>query len=225
MHSKNIVKEQCKYNLEQTFYSRVNAISKETRVDIEAAQKLRKSTWKKFFKQKIKRNIQNRLWEEMRQKPKPRTIKDNKWERKKYIEQCKTDSVKDIIKIRLHMWDLKGNYQKEEEQPQYPLCKTEDDTTVHVLQCGRDRDRKHRNIKNNNEEEWKEVVQVFRENKRKRDERREEIQQKRSSLDSVFLYSHGQWIKQQSNKKIDNQIDNNDNQTTKLCADLVGCRR
>ena len=44
-----------------------------------------------------------------------------------------------------------------------------------MLQCGRDRDRKHRNIKNNNEEEWEEVVQVFRESKRKRDERREEI--------------------------------------------------
>ena len=57
----------------------------------------------------------------MGQKTRTRTIKDNKWERKKYIEQCKRDIVKDI-KIRLHMWDLKKNCKKEEEQPLCPLC-------------------------------------------------------------------------------------------------------
>ena len=58
----------------------------------------------------------------MGQKTRTRTIKDNKWERKKYIEQRKRDIVKDIIKIRLHMWDLKKNCKKEEEQPLCPLC-------------------------------------------------------------------------------------------------------
>ena len=50
--AKNIVTEQCKYNLQQTFYSRVHSISKETGVDIKAAEKLRKSAWKKLIKQK-----------------------------------------------------------------------------------------------------------------------------------------------------------------------------
>ena len=35
--AKNIVKEQRKYNLQQTFYSRVHSFSKETGVDIKAA--------------------------------------------------------------------------------------------------------------------------------------------------------------------------------------------
>ena len=48
--AKNIVKEQRKYNLQQTFYSRVNSISKETGVDIKGAEKLRKSAWKKLIK-------------------------------------------------------------------------------------------------------------------------------------------------------------------------------
>ena len=85
--AKNIVKEQRKYNLQQTFYSRVHSISKETGVDIKAAEKLRKSAWKKLIKQKIKENIQKRLWDEMEQLT--RTIKYDKWERKRYIEQCK----------------------------------------------------------------------------------------------------------------------------------------
>ena len=39
----------------------------------------------------------------------------------------------DIIRIRLHMWDLKKNYKKEEEQPLCPLCEIEEDTKEHVL--------------------------------------------------------------------------------------------
>ena len=56
--AKNIVKGQLKYNLQQTFYSRVNSISKEPGVDIKAAEKLRKSAWKKLIKQKTKGSIQ-----------------------------------------------------------------------------------------------------------------------------------------------------------------------
>ena len=89
----------------------------------------------------------------------------------------KGDIVKDIIKIRLHMWDLKKNYKKEEEQTLCPLCEVEEDTTEHVLRCGRDTGRKQRNIKNNTEEEREVVVQIYRENKRKREERREKVQE------------------------------------------------
>ena len=42
----------------------------------------------------------------------------------------------------------------------------------HVLKYGRDTDRKQRNIRNNTVEEWEEVVQIFRVNKKK--EKKEE---------------------------------------------------
>ena len=64
----------------------------------------------------------------MGQKTKSRTIKDDKWERKEYIEQCKGDIAKDIIKIGLYMWDLKKDYKKEEEQILCPLCQKEENT-------------------------------------------------------------------------------------------------
>ena len=62
----------------------------------------------------------------------------------------------DIIRIRLHMWDLKKNYKKEEEQPLCPLCEIEEYTTEIVLKCGRDTDRTQRNIIKNAEAESEE---------------------------------------------------------------------
>ena len=113
----------------------------------------------------------------MGQKAKSITIKDDKWEWKICTEQCKGDIVIDIVKIRLHMWDLNRNYKKEEEQSLCPLCEIENDTIEHVLKCGRDTDRKQRNIKNNIEGEQEEVVHIFRENKRKREERIKNVQE------------------------------------------------
>ena len=78
------------------------------------------------------------------------------------------------------MWDLKKNYKKEGEQLLCPLYEIEEDTTEHVLRCGRDTaDKKQRKIKNNTtEEEWEEVVQIYRKIKRKREERRESLGRK-----------------------------------------------
>ena len=70
------------------------------------------------------------------------------------------------------------NYSKEEEQLLSALRETEYNTAEQVLQCGRDVDRKEANIKDNTEEEWEEVVQIFRENKRKREERRKTFRKK-----------------------------------------------
>ena len=50
---------------------------------MKAAERLRTSAWKKLIKQKIKGNIQKRLWDEIGQKTKSKTIKDGEWERKK----------------------------------------------------------------------------------------------------------------------------------------------
>ena len=62
----------------------------------------------------------------------------------------------------------------------------------HVLKYGRDTDRKQRNIRNNTVEEWEEVVQIFRVNKKK--EKNEEKKFRKKVLDLTDLYSRGQWI-------------------------------
>ena len=50
-----------------------------------------------------------------------------KWERKEYITTCDSDLVKDIIKIRLHMWELKKNYPREEEDTKCTICNQKED--------------------------------------------------------------------------------------------------
>ena len=42
----------------------------------------------------------------MTNKIKARTIVEDKWERKKYLQECDSEIIKDVIKIRLHMWGV-----------------------------------------------------------------------------------------------------------------------
>ena len=44
---------------------------------------------------------------------------DEKWERKQYIKKCESNTIKDVIKIRLHMWNTKCNYKRNESQTQH----------------------------------------------------------------------------------------------------------
>ena len=56
-------------------------------------------------------------------------------EKKGYIKENNSGTIKDIIKIRLHMWDVKANYRRKGLDNRYPLCQSDEDTTEHVLEC------------------------------------------------------------------------------------------
>ena len=50
---------------------------------------------------------------------------------------CDKGLVKDIINIRLHMWELKKIYPGKEEEMKCPICNEMKDTTDHMLECQR----------------------------------------------------------------------------------------
>ena len=56
-------------------------------------------------------------------------------ERKEYIAASDSHLVKDIVKIRLHMWKLKKNYPREGEDMKCPICNRKGDTKKHLLEC------------------------------------------------------------------------------------------
>ena len=72
--------------------------------------------------------------EDIQGKTKYRTLRNDKSERKQYIKKCKSNTIKDVIKIRLHMWNKKCNV-KNESDTTCLLCKTEEDTPEHIMVC------------------------------------------------------------------------------------------
>ena len=89
---------------------------------------MKKSTRNREVKTKIKEKIQQRR---LKEKSKARTIQKDKQQMKEYIKRGNTDDIKDILKIRLHMQDVKKNYPKNDTDTICPNCRT----TEHVLDC------------------------------------------------------------------------------------------
>ena len=53
----------------------------------------------------------------------------------KKIQECDSDTIKDVIKIRMHMWQVNYNYKRDNTDTKCPLCKKSEDTIEHVLEC------------------------------------------------------------------------------------------
>ena len=88
----------------------MRTIAEELNIKLGAAVTMKKSEWKRTIECKVQNKIQERVEREMENKTKQRKVREDKWGRKEYIATCDSDLVKDIIKIRLHMWKLKKNY-------------------------------------------------------------------------------------------------------------------
>ena len=66
-----------------------------------------------------------------------RTIENDKRGRKEYIKESNSGTIKDIIKIRLHMWKLKANDRRKGLDNRRPMCQSEENTTEHILKCNK----------------------------------------------------------------------------------------
>ena len=61
----------------------------------------------KKVKGRVIDGIRKRMKKDMQEKTKCCTIQNDKWERKQYIKKCEINTIKDVMKIRLHMWNTK----------------------------------------------------------------------------------------------------------------------
>ena len=119
---------------------------------------MKKPKWKRRIKYKVQNKTQEKLEKEMKNKTKLRSVRENKWERKKYIATCDNDLVKGT-KFRLHICELKKNYPIEEEDMKCPTCNETEDTieyqTVETVY----------RIINNTHWGWAEKVKLYKQNK------------------------------------------------------------
>ena len=79
-----------------------------------------------------------------------------------------TDDIKDILEIRLYMWDVKKNYPKNDTDTICPICGKEEDTTEHVLDCEVEHQKGKHTIGSSNINHWKRILKIFRDNKNER---------------------------------------------------------
>ena len=85
------------------------------------------------MEEKIGKSIEKRTKQGIINETKAKTIAEDKWKRKKYLQDCYSNTIKDVIKIRLHMCQVDCNYKMNYTDIKCPLCKKSEDTTEHVL--------------------------------------------------------------------------------------------
>ena len=129
--SQKTILEQRKKGTTNTLYERAKEIGQSIGMNIDQAKKTKKSTRNREVKTKIKEKIQQRLTDDLKEKSKARTIQKDNQQMKEYLKKGNTDDIKDILKIRLHMQDVKKNYLKNDTDTIYPNFRT----TEHVLDC------------------------------------------------------------------------------------------
>ena len=121
--TRKILVEQTKSNNKNIMISKVQQITQEIGLKLKNVKNMSKSKWKKQVKEKIGKSIEERTKHEMTNKTKARTIIEDKWERKKYLQECDSETIKDVIKIRLHMWQVNCNYKRDNTDTKHPLYK------------------------------------------------------------------------------------------------------
>ena len=60
------------------------------------------------------------------------------------------------------------NYKKEAENVQCPLSEKKEDTSGHVIACGRENEKMYDLKDEHTKDEWPDVTKIYRKNKRKR---------------------------------------------------------
>ena len=135
--SKQILLEQKRTT--NNWYTELQQYAKKNKINI-TEQHLEKRSYNEYkneVKKKIHEKVVNELGIERDDKTKMRNINPGK--KQKYINECTTNEVSIILKIRLHMIGARANYGGGICRE----CNEEEETTEHVLTCRTNGDLQH----------------------------------------------------------------------------------
>ena len=118
----------------KNWYNEVNYWIEELELKLEESEitTMLKSEWKKVVKERISKKVREEVTEKLKT-TKLRFIEDT--ERKDYVKECRMGEVREIMKIRLNMTELKPNFCGKYRDRICSACEKEDETTEHVIQC------------------------------------------------------------------------------------------
>ena len=131
---KRLLEEQKKEERETTWRAMIEKEIKRYNINLDVEEAL-KSTWKNEVKKKINKVMEVEIREKCYNSKKARFVKDDKFERKMYLKsQVKLEAAKTILRARLNMCWLPGNY-KGNGDGICPLCESEEGSTEHYFSC------------------------------------------------------------------------------------------
>ena len=96
--ARKILPEQTKNKHKNTMISKEKQIEQEIGLKIKNIENMSKCKWKKQMKGKIGKSTEKVTKHKMANKTKARTVVENKCERKKFLQECDSDTIKDVIK-------------------------------------------------------------------------------------------------------------------------------
>ena len=126
---KQVLIEQMKSPRPGTWFYTITELIK--RYNIELTVEVSKSTWKKHVKKKISDEVENYVRLCCRTTTKGRTVAGDKFQMKRYLKEVGVETASEILKTRLHMRRLAGNYGDKKCQ----LCDEENASTEHYFTC------------------------------------------------------------------------------------------
>ena len=132
---KKLIEIQSKWSRETTWYKGVERDLKKYDIKLKAGE-TKKSKWKKVVKAKINTITAKEIMEEIKEMTKSRTVKNKEFKRADYINKTSIQVVKRILKTRLHMTKLPGNF-KQLGIDECPLCQVKNTSTEHYFECGK----------------------------------------------------------------------------------------
>ena len=122
---KKIVKIQEEEEREGTWYQSTKKKMKKYEIEKDV-EKVLKSEWKREVKKKIGKKVEEEVRERCKIMKKTRTIKDDEYKTKNYLQETVMSEATDILRTRLHMAKLKCNYESSKNSA-CPLCGEQND--------------------------------------------------------------------------------------------------
>ena len=132
---KKLLQQQQEEERETTWQGSIIKIKKKYDIQLDVDVTL-KSTWKKYVKKKITEAEEKSIRDMCRNKKKARTVMNDEYVRKEYLGNATLKDVSKIIKSRLHMCKVPGNF-KQKGVTMCPLCGEEEGSTEHYFDCKR----------------------------------------------------------------------------------------
>ena len=132
--SKQLLEVQENEIRETTWLAEVRKVIERLGITLNVKETL-KSTWKREMKRKINEEMEIEIRQKCYNSKKSRIVKDDQYGRKEYLGgKVELMTVKKILRARMNMCRLPGNYKKDRDG-NCPLCEQEEGSTEHYFRC------------------------------------------------------------------------------------------